>query len=421
MKLSSQMVAGVVAATFLTAAPMTSAKAQADTAMPGEQFATRLAASLVSHLLNRVFGEELSSIFGSEGGGGITPEELAAAIDNGFNEAAKKSISVDVDALGRSIRVYVPETPYASTNSTLRAWRDDSGKIQADIHAHMSKANFMDLVPSYITATTTRLAVMSEIRRQELANFKEGEDPSEFDRKSAEAMAGEAENALHELSNFFLEDFADPKLNASTIMREGLCMAKPKGLKYWHWDWKMPFYDWSSVDGKTTAAFSGGAPTGFARPHDISTTWCPKKEGRHILGKKGQDGPSPFQTAFKIPKDIQDVMIARSPWKIPHTKVWVATYREERVVKFEEFKTLESARFRMAAGSKDSYPSTLGKISELAKAWFDIVVASGTHDQIVESAKHATVFVDVAYLKAKAPAEYSDWYDQTATTLIAGK
>ncbi|MEP1537406.1 MAG: hypothetical protein ABJQ34_15645 [Paracoccaceae bacterium] len=402
MKHSLKLAALVAALTF---SPLSTTFVHAQ-----EAIGVKLGTTIVGAVLKAIVSKGLDSIFG--GSEGLTPEDLSEAISAGFNDAAKAAIDVDVDTLASEMRVYLPSAPYSSVDTSLRNWREMTGNIQAQVKTHMSKGNFLDLMPTYIAATNSRLALMSEIRRHEY----EKQPTDDYLTQMNLTIASEVVRAMDETKTFFLHDFFDPEIDMLQIFKAGGCLNKDESDNYYlvgsSYTFKVPNKVFPvSTKVKVTDADA-----------NLSTHWCPREAGYTWYEKPFNPNFNPATGKAVTSSGVSTYahMFDGSPTRYGVTYRYPGETNEGHSYRYSSHTTAEAAAFAQARGAMDMYPNRLGDMTQQINAWFDLVSEIGTEAQILEAAKHATVFMDHEELMHRTPDAYATWYKNTALPLIRG-
>lgn len=388
--------------------------------------ATEIGKIVGSTILKAVLGKGLDAIFGNPETG-LTKADLADAISNGFDQAARAAIEVDVDTLARNLSDYTPSSSYEYTSANLDRWRGQAADIQSQVKNHMSRANFMEFVPSYITATNTRLALIAEKRRSEFAETQNDAAAEEANQSIARASV----EAIRELAEMFKTDFNDNDLSWKTFAGGAACVYKNENTHFYAQDGTAlnnKYYpDWNKIfdqgNGKTDAIWA--AKNNIV---DISTKWCPTNSQYLQITKKKHPLLKHSKKTVVEPDAFDDKWqaLSSSIYQIPHHELFAFTYKKQALPAgtfrwvYSVHPTLESAQIERAGGSANSYPEQLGDIRAQFKTWFDLVVATGSDAQKLTAAKYAFVFVDAKHLAKHAPG-FSEWYHATAVPEIMGR
>jgi len=402
LKHSLKLVALVAA---LSCSPLSTTSVHAQ-----ESIGVKLGTTIAGAVLKAIVGKGLDSIFG--GPEGLTPEDLSKAISSGFNEAAKAAIDVDVDTLASEMRVYLPSAPYSSVDTSLRNWREMTGNIQAQVKTHMSKGNFLDLTPTYIAATNSRLALMSEIRRHEY----EKQPSDDYLEQMDQTIAAEVVLAMEAIKTFFLHDFYDGDIDMLEIFKESGCITKADSDHFYFTTNGLSF----KVPNKVSLMSTSTELT--SDDGNLSTKFCPKAAVYRWYD-------APFNPAFNAEngKSITSSGVTTyahmkdgSPTRYSVTYRYQGDTNEGHSYRYSSHSTAEAAAFAQARGAMDMYPDRLGDMTRQINTWFDLVSQIGTEAQILEAAKHATVFMDHEELMHRTPSAYASWYRNTALPLIRG-
>lgn len=162
-----------------------------------------------------ILGEVFDSIFGKENPA-ATAQQVQEIVKDAFNKEALDNIGIKMDSVFSSIADYNYKLDYATTNSQIiYDLQTRSNEIQSAIEHHMSHANFMALLKTYMAASTVRIAFLSERRRYvKLAGDAAVAAGTETAEELAAKIQGEnniianaAFQSLSDVADFFYEDF----------------------------------------------------------------------------------------------------------------------------------------------------------------------------------------------------------------------
>ena len=172
---------------------------------------SKVAEKVASMILEEVFG----SIFAKEDPA-ATAQEVQDIVENAFNKEALDNIGIKMDSVFSSISDYNYKLDYADTNSQIiYDLQTRSNEIQSAIEHHMSHANFMALVKTYMAASTVRIAFLSERRRYVkiagdaaiAAGTETAEELAAKIESENNIIANAALQSLSDVADFFYEDF----------------------------------------------------------------------------------------------------------------------------------------------------------------------------------------------------------------------
>ncbi len=353
--------------------------------------ASSVGKALAGSIVKALLGKGLEAIFGGESQ--LTQEELVKAIADGFNKAALDSISTDVTTLKQDLADYVPTT-YADSINVLDRMRGHASNIQSGVLTHMNKANFMKLVPLYMTASNVRMAMLAEMRR---LNIQDGGNQKIAD-DYAVRIAHVASEAIVQLNGFFLESFFDPKLGWQTFRDAGQCIHKKAGAHYYNSTGQKMANQVTKIKMAVGLGGFGGPLYQVINPQDMSTKWCPRSQGEVFT----------FESNSKAGSLIEVWKVSwNNIYKVPKHDLYSVLYKKKTalgsVYYYDLHKSKEGARIARAYFSSSSYPDTLGDVAGQVRGFFDVVMASGTSAEKLSAAKHSALFVDPVYLNSRVP------------------
>ncbi len=338
--------------------------------------ATDVGTKIAEKVATLVLGEVFSSIFGGADPA-ATPQEVQNIVNEGFNKAAMNEIDTQLGAVMSSIVNYNWQLDYATTNSqAIHDLYTEASCIQSNLKTHMSHNNFVPLIKTYVTASTVRIAFLSERRRNvKILAEAEVEAGTKTAEELASMIAGEntvianaAFDSLSDLANFFYEDFYE------TAPGQQGCI------------YKYPETPWITSDGRLGANRD-------ATKQDRSTVSC--RNYANILP----------QEVTSVGDAIAGVDVYHStPWKstdIQQAKkndLWAFSVRKwdsnpgpfnndyhMLMVKGEDL-----ARYVRNLNSISKYPDLLGDIEGQVLSWVDIIAANGDQELLTHALKKAT-------------------------------
>lgn len=393
---------------------------------------TDVGVKLAEKVASLLIGEAFSSVFGGEDPA-ATPAEVQSIVDAGFNKAALNEVQVQLGSVMSSIDAYNYTLDYKYNGQIVNDIVSQTGTVQTQVGVHMNHDNFVSLLKTYMTASTVRLAYLSERRRyvqlegqEEIDNLSAADAAAKGKQMVADLAANiQGENAViaaaalesvTDLANFFYEDFYEKGPGT-------------QGCLY-----KYPETPWSFPDGRLglNRDMSGDERT---------TVTCrnynyiiPAAVGDDWMGYTSNNGYGVFTAQAGKPMNI----FGTTPWQttdvmaIHKDDLWAFSFKKWQnnpgphqfdyhmmVVKGEDL-----ARYVRNLNSITKYPNLFGDIEGQAITWIDIIASNGNSDQLSSALKKATE-LGVEHSKltsrysAKHPAvvaAFEQWYQGKLST-----
>lgn len=395
----------------LAMGPVTNpAVAQSGAADLGIKLAEKVVSSMIGAGAAKVFHE-----FFNSGPDPLTVQDVEGAISRGLEHAAATNAVAEKNAMLTAIRVYNHALHDAINVGRIRTIIDQSGLVFAQVKTHINKAEFMRVMPAYITARNVRLTFLAEEYRyigvpiigDSLETQATGAQLEAAQKAARTIIAQEALEGLHFLGKFMSEDFFDPN------RRRNPCLIKsPNTVIYFP----------SGIAGSNRSE----------KGNDISKQYC-LGNGRIIkqgldTGKiekfyKGQSTRrmvDPFVINMNgvgtmLSTDIMKVH-TKNKWQfVSKTKVGPAKYR------LHTASSLAVAQIVRNFYNTQAYPSELGNLRVQMLSWLDVIQA---YDEtyLLEGMKEAYLagYTDFNALMKRYPKEASKfhtWIKQTIARL----
>ncbi|WP_144391777.1 hypothetical protein [Pleionea sediminis] len=391
--------------------------------------ATDLGMKLAEKVAGLLIGEAFSSIFGGEDPA-ATPEQVQNIVDQGFNTAALNEVQVEMGSVMSSIDTYNYTLDYKYNGQIINDIVSQTGTVQTRVGVHMNHDNFVSLIKTYMTASTVRLAFLSERRRyvkedgqEEIDNLSSADAAAKGKQMAAElaakiqgensAIAGAALESVTDLANFFYEDFYEKGPGTQGCL-----------YKYPETPWSFPDgrlganMDMSGKDRSTVTCRSYGniLPQG-TQPAEYMGSIATITAGKHGW-PMNVFGTTPWQTTDVMPIHKDDLWaFSIKKWNNnpgPH----IYDYHMF-VVKGEDL-----ARYVRNLNSITKYPNWFGDVEGQALTWIDIIASNGNDNQLSSALKKATELGVlhtklVDRYKAKHPgvvANFEQWFGTKLST-----
>ncbi|GLX79043.1 hypothetical protein tinsulaeT_23830 [Thalassotalea insulae] len=390
---------------------------------------TDVGVKLAEKVASLLIGEAFSSIFGGDDPA-ATPEQVQNIVDAGFNKAALNEVQVEIGSVMSSIDTYNYTLDYKYNGQIVNDIVSQTGTVQTQVGVHMNHDNFVSLIKTYMSASTVRLAFLSERRRyvqlegqEEIDNLSAADAASKGQQMAADlaaniqgenaVIAGAALESVSDLANFFYEDFYE------------------KGPGTQGCIYKYPESPWSFPDGRLASNIDGAGKDrstvtcrNYAKLIPQGTTFIEYMgtAGAITASKYGWPmnifGTTPWQTTDVMPIHKDDLWaFSIKKWQNnpgPHQFDY-----HMMVVKGEDL-----ARYVRNLNSISKYPVLFGDVESQAITWIDIIASNGNSDQLSSALKKATELgVEHSKLtsryKAKHPAvvaAFEQWYQSKLST-----
>jgi murein DD-endopeptidase MepM/ murein hydrolase activator NlpD len=341
---------------------------------------TDVGVKLAEKVASLLIGEAFSSIFGGDDPA-ATPQEVQNIVDAGFNKAALNEVQVELGSVMSSIDTYNWTSDYKYNGQIINDIVNQTGKVQTQVGVHMNHDNFVSLIKTYMTASTVRLAFLSERRRyiqvegqEEIDDLSAADAASKGTQMAADLAANiQGENAIIAsaalesvtgLANYFYEDFFETGPGSQGCI-----------YKYPETPWVAPNYISQSNRDMAT--------------NDRSTVTC--RNYGPMIGMTATM-PVPIYLKDTTPWQNTDVMAINKDdlWAFSFKK-WPKNVGPHQydyhmlVVKGEDL-----ARYVRNLNSITKYPDLFGDVEGQVISWIDIIASNGNNDQLSSALKKAT-------------------------------
>jgi hypothetical protein len=388
---------------------------------------TDVGVKLAEKVATLLIGEAFSSIFGGDDPA-ATPQEVQNIVDAGFNQAALNEVQVELGSVMSSIDAYNWTSDYKYNGQIINDIVSQTGTVQTQVGVHMSHDNFVSLIKTYMTASTVRLAFLSERRRyiqvegqEEIDDLSTEDAATKGAQMAAELAANiQGENAIiasaalegvSDLANYFYEDFFEKGPGSQGCI-----------YKYPESPWSLPTgilgsntdYDDKDRSTVTCRHYNAIIPQGltYLQAKFASTTWDPKTQPMEIFGT------TPWQNTDVMAINKDDLW-AFSFKKWPNNVGPHQFDYHMLVVKGEDL-----ARYVRNLNSITKYPDLFGDVEGQVISWIDIIASNGNNDQLSSALKKATE-LGVEHSKltsryqakhASVVAAFEQWYQGKLST-----
>lgn len=368
--------------------------------------ATDLGVKLAEKVAGLLIGEAFSSIFGGDNPA-ATPREVQNIVDEGFNTAALNEVQVEIGSVMSSIDTYNYKLGYKYNGQIITDIVNQAGTVQNQVSVHMNHNNFVPLIKTYMTASTVRLAFLSERRRyvkedgqEEIDNLSAADAAAKGQQMAAElasqiqgensAIAGAALESVSDLANFFYEDFYEkgPGTQGCIYKYPQTPWSSPNGVLGSNTD-----YDNKDRSTVTCRHYNSIIPQGLSYPQAkfLLGSWDKTKQPMNIFGT------TPWQTTDVMAINKNDLWaFSIKKWN-NNPGAHVYDYHM-LVVKSEDL-----ARYVRNLNSITKYSDWFGDVEGQALSWIDIIASNGNDDQLSSALKKAT---ELGVLHSKLVSRY---------------